>query len=144
VSVNGGFVDGLPVIAGICFNSYMYIEMPGFFSRDFPIAKTLHMPERLENIFKKPRNSSKKGRRRMAKIRARNDAREARASRRIARSSRVTRRHGFMPRAQPNNNNGNNNNNNNDITPPMPPQTEQEIQNEAARLLNEIRKRELV
>ena len=87
--------------------------MPGFFSRDFPIAKSLHIPGRLENIFKKPRNSSRKGRRRMARLRARNDAREARASRRIARSRRVTRRHGFMPRAQPNNNNNSNNNNGN-------------------------------
>ena len=55
------------------------------------------------------RRKSKKTRNRMARLHARNDARNARASRRNARSRRVTRRHGFMPRAQPNNNNNNNN-----------------------------------
>ena len=59
------------------------------------------------------RRKSKKTRNRMARLHARNDARNARASRRNARSRRVTRRHGFMPRAQPNNNNNNNNNGNN-------------------------------
>ena len=55
------------------------------------------------------RRKSKKTRNRVERLRARNDARNARASRRNARSRRVTRRHGFMPRAQPNNNNNNNN-----------------------------------
>ena len=59
------------------------------------------------------RRKSKKTRNRMARLHARNDARNARASRRNARSRRVTRRHGFMPRAQPNNNNNSNNNNGN-------------------------------